>query len=484
MADAMSWVEGKPDPHMIESMRRRNLTWRDILGELIDNSFDAGAKRVVISFGPHKTLSVSDDGRGCLDAGAMLNPGTHVRQETTELGRYGIGLKDAIYGLWCHVLIASVSRGQSMTCEFHPDWVLKYGWGHPRAEIEDSSDPTGTVIRFRSYQRGSPGSFEDLADELSHVFAPALASGRQIIVEHCGSKKRLKQVVCSAPTLPPMDLSITDEFEVDGKKVRLVAGVVKQGVRNMRPGLAILYGHRAIKVGSGIGSEGKSIARVTGTVTLGDGWALTTNKNDLAVEDYESLAPEISHRCRSIFARGMMEARHLQLDILKSEAESRLEGLREALKQQRKPIRDCKERREPGDGRGTHQRGNGKGRRRNVKNVQPGDRVLNAIAEQPAVTIDWVELGEQSPMVHVELMPFRVTFNVDHPWVARVQQDNNADAIEYAAVQMLCDALMEEQGPKDLFPFFRGHSSVRDAITAAMRLIRRDHEQQRVGGVA
>lgn len=50
-----------PDPHLLASLVNANLPWWKALAELVDNSLDAGATRVVIDVS-HRTLTVSDDG--------------------------------------------------------------------------------------------------------------------------------------------------------------------------------------------------------------------------------------------------------------------------------------------------------------------------------------------------------------------------------------------------------------------------------------
>ena len=59
-------------PRIFLALKNSNLTWTAALGELCDNAFDANATRVVVAFKTKKSLSVSDDGRGCDDVKRML----------------------------------------------------------------------------------------------------------------------------------------------------------------------------------------------------------------------------------------------------------------------------------------------------------------------------------------------------------------------------------------------------------------------------
>ena len=89
-----------PHPHMLLSKRNANLTYQLVLGELIDNSLDAGANRVQVTIDlQKKQIIVEDDGNGCDNLTAMVQLGSHYVQNTTSLGRYGVGLKDA--WIWC-----------------------------------------------------------------------------------------------------------------------------------------------------------------------------------------------------------------------------------------------------------------------------------------------------------------------------------------------------------------------------------------------
>ena len=84
-----------PKTEILTALSQQNLKWEIVLAELVDNSLDAGASRVDIRLGPGKSLSIKDDGVGCKDIAVMVRPGDRQVHETTSLGRYGIGLKDA-----------------------------------------------------------------------------------------------------------------------------------------------------------------------------------------------------------------------------------------------------------------------------------------------------------------------------------------------------------------------------------------------------
>lgn len=64
-----------PHVDLLGALRQQNLQWKSLISELVDNSFDAGATRVEITYGPGKRLEIRDDGVGCKDISAMLTLG-------------------------------------------------------------------------------------------------------------------------------------------------------------------------------------------------------------------------------------------------------------------------------------------------------------------------------------------------------------------------------------------------------------------------
>jgi sensor histidine kinase regulating citrate/malate metabolism len=79
-----------PDTSLIQSWANQLIHWSTILGELIDNAFDAGATRIRLTLGKDR-LRIEDNGVGCPDRARMLTAGKHTRHESTRLGRCGRG---------------------------------------------------------------------------------------------------------------------------------------------------------------------------------------------------------------------------------------------------------------------------------------------------------------------------------------------------------------------------------------------------------
>jgi len=95
-----------PNVHLIAAQARTDISYAEGLAEFVDNAFDAGAVNVSIDCG--EALTVKDDGSGCPDLQVMLTLGGHRRTQTTRLGMYGVGAKNAAQGLGQLLSISTV----------------------------------------------------------------------------------------------------------------------------------------------------------------------------------------------------------------------------------------------------------------------------------------------------------------------------------------------------------------------------------------
>jgi hypothetical protein len=89
--------EATPVAHMILSKRMADHKPHDMICELVDNAFDAEAKRVWIELG-RRSITVGDDGTGMedIDDAIRFGKGTRVGRRGGVLGRYGVGMTDAL----------------------------------------------------------------------------------------------------------------------------------------------------------------------------------------------------------------------------------------------------------------------------------------------------------------------------------------------------------------------------------------------------
>jgi len=103
-----------PRPHeLIESVRDFGYTLPTAIADLVDNSITAGATDIRISIASdiagHSHIAVVDDGRGMavqalVEALRLGSGGPPATRQSTDLGRFGLGLKTA-----------SLSQGRSLT---------------------------------------------------------------------------------------------------------------------------------------------------------------------------------------------------------------------------------------------------------------------------------------------------------------------------------------------------------------------------------
>lgn len=309
-----------PDVHLIESMRNTRLGWHDAFAELIDNSFDAGAAQVAIEFSG-KSVTIADDGAGATDVMSMVTFGAHKRHQTTSLGQYGIGLKDAWF--WCGdtISIQTTRAGHttSLRVRYPQDIRQESGrWIGPDPTVTDAlPHEKGTRIRFDGLRPRTPS--QDVFRRLGLTFMPAIESGRQVVFVKNGKRQPIE-----AYRLPQLIDPVIDTFEVDGRQTAIHIGIVRDGQRVEYPGFLLCYGHRVITT-SNIGCGKYSSQRMAGRITLGPGWKLTKNKNDLSAFD-ESLEASILQRIEWLLKRAEQLAEDIESNALRSELASLING--------------------------------------------------------------------------------------------------------------------------------------------------------------
>lgn len=299
-------IDITPDPNLIFAIcEQSSLTFRLCLGELIDNAFDADAPTVEIVFGPTLNRScsymrVSDNGNGCPDLASMLTLGRHARQRGTKLGRYGIGLKDAV--LWIgkrdsNVTITSIHEGRERSVSV--DWsklVRSREWrvDAPLAVPAQPGTPSGTTILVSPVPRAVPhgDAWNDLLEELGYMYSPAIKRGRQIVLRKDKSRKGATEpgVPLERYRMPAMDEVLDRQISLFGKTARVYVGIVKDGANNKRPGLTYTHGFRVIKSACSDGCGDHAIAKISGFVELDDSWKLTKNKDDVSESKEELIA--------------------------------------------------------------------------------------------------------------------------------------------------------------------------------------------------
>lgn len=128
-----------PAPHLLASLANANLPWWKALAELVDNSLDAGATRVVIDI-TNRVLTVADDGSGCEDITSVFKLGDHRRRKTSKLGRYGIGAKDAWLSCADTMEVVTCCGKQEASMKVNYNEWMQNNWNVPDPEVIEYED--------------------------------------------------------------------------------------------------------------------------------------------------------------------------------------------------------------------------------------------------------------------------------------------------------------------------------------------------------
>src|SRR5690606_25785948 len=207
-----------PNAALLNALANQSIPWWKALAELVDNAFDADARRVEIIC-KRRTLVVKDDGRGIKNILAIATLGHHDRQESTQLGMYGIGAKDA--WLFCsNVLdVVTVHAGRRASLRVDIDQLIKKNWQCDDPTYEPTSDPSGTVITLPIKAGRNLTGTEDF-DEKAFAFDLAISSALLIILDT--SKTNTLQ----PHEMPNMSVVLQSELDVYEKHVQIVLGLL------------------------------------------------------------------------------------------------------------------------------------------------------------------------------------------------------------------------------------------------------------------
>lgn len=423
------------------------LGWKDILGELIDNAFDAGATRVVISL-KGRELAVEDDGHGCDDLEKMLTMGRHTRTSTTKLGRWGVGLKDAAWWVGGPTRIETVHGGKLRWARI--DWDNLREWTVPRALDEDPGDRHGTKIRFlaMSKERSFPSGdrLAAMLAKLGFIYSPALERGRQIVFR----RGNAAPVLLKRYEMPPIVDKIETTVTVDGKTARICAGIVPEGVDNPEPGLIYTHAFRVI-INGALGCGGMGSSRIAGVVELDEKWKLSRNKDDIVGS--EELGEAVFKAIEDIVKKASQQAMSMQSAEFTSRVNSMFRAMLGGLAPGRRPASGAPKP-EPRGKAGKRKRASQRARRAGQFRIEFKSLADSAIGEVdlPGTTV-W--LAENHPLVaqarseddarwcsSMAAMLF-VVYDSDsnQPMLPALRDGSTAKRVEIAAGQLLAEQM-------------------------------------------
>lgn len=422
-----------PNARLIEAMAEQPLSWRVALTEWIDNSLDAGATAVTVTVSRAKGKSlvrIDDNGCGRESLEPFFKFGDHAKHKTSKSGRYGIGAKDAalyLGGVQSVFHVESVRAGVRRV-QF-ADWnrIIQRGeW-----EIDDHTEtpvreghPSGTTIVVAPVCRQVPSGqgWTRLLDELAYIYSPALLRGVQISVRPGYDRDSKREPVALLkgwqPTKEIEPDHIQTEIEVGGKRAKVYAAIVRDGIVNERPGVTYTHGFRVIVPSTHHGCGNAPISRIVAWVHIDDSWA--RNKNKDGIRDFEALARAVEHAIAPILRRAEQAGSELRSAAFTSAVQNAVNA---SLVNDAKAVRN-KRRNPTGAVRPT---GTGS-RHRNAAQKQPGETMPSRPVG--ALRIVYAHLGADGGAGRLD--GGVVTLNLDNAGIRAARDSENVLAAKFA----------------------------------------------------
>lgn len=270
-----------PHVNLIRSLRSERIDYVSLIGEGIDNAFDADATLVEIVLDAEK-IRFADNGCGITrdNIAKLFSLGAHGSLQTTKLGRFGIGIK--YHAVRCGDVLRVDSISKDGRVEAEANWrnILRSGLWHmedPRWFPVAIDNSTGTTVVIAALQPGPKVNFEKINEEVALRFYPALAEGRRV---------RLNGHQVERLVEPAMTDIIEREIGLsDGRSARLRAGILTAPSRLSK--VHVGYEHRVILASNQFGCGqyaglNKMLARIQ---LLGRYWHISRFKDELTNEE-------------------------------------------------------------------------------------------------------------------------------------------------------------------------------------------------------
>lgn len=302
-------IDITPKTEILESMRKTNVSAANAFSELIDNSFDQNASFIEIKqdvADGGRVISVTDDGHGCENLSCMFRLAHHNKTLTTQMGMFGIGLKDSAISLGDTMEVESVCNGVRRTASI--DWSSLSCWSIDITAHEAEGAKPGTVIRIgqcRRYFRDN----SQYAGSIGFRFAPALMAGKRITIFGEDIKP------WTFPALSEEN-SVEDCYVTEGCSFDAVWGIVESN--NKKP-FILSYKHRIIDDTSEPCREFNA-PNLFCYVTLKGKWPLLKHKDGIkAGEEQNALHDALYELCKPIMERLHNDGQTMQLIKLSEE---------------------------------------------------------------------------------------------------------------------------------------------------------------------
>lgn len=409
------------EPHFLYSIRAQSsFSWRKMICEFIDNSLDADATRVDLHWPGGNVFRIEDDGRGTADLMRMITLGKRHDHATNDIGKYGVGCKQALIWLWGTSRIESRTADGASELEINWSDVAAGDAPYPTGPSVGSRTAPGTKIECfgdRSYPK-----FDPLISDLESTYTPGIEAGRRIVVHQHAKAPRL--LTCRQ--WPKTTEEIDDTIEAAGRSVRIRMGIVAEGQRNpYEKGFSFERSYRVIK-SSLLGANGFATSRIAARITLGKEWELSTNKDDFFEFETE-LAEAIQERCHELMKKASEQAMTIEEATFNQELATLVASAsKKTRRESRKPS---------GDSVGSVEPKN-TGRKRTTASEstdQPGS-VIDPLGEERrrkrGFQVDTYTDNEGSfSFGYYDDAANRLRLNIGNPWLMDQHKTRNMDAL-------------------------------------------------------
>lgn len=265
-----------PHVNLLRSLRADRFSHDALIGEAVDNSFDAGAS-LVVCWITENEMTFQDDGIGIeLDRmRSLFSLGEHGAMDTTKLGRFGVGIKSQAVNAGDDFEVETISHEGKYLASVNWPRLLHGGkWeiNRPIFKPVPIGTSTGTKISISELRKCKPFVLEKAKYMLAQMFHPALVGGKRI---------KLNGVEIFAVPDP----EITDEINVKlslsgGRSAHLRAGILVRPSPINR--VHVQYRHRVIMPASTTGcGEYSGLTKMFARLQIDGPWTLGKFKNDL-----------------------------------------------------------------------------------------------------------------------------------------------------------------------------------------------------------
>lgn len=383
--------------------------------EWFDNSLDASAKSVVISYLRDKArITIQDDGEGAKNPRAVVTLFLHESHPTTQSGTYGIGGKMA--QLWCTGGTGKVrvhtTRPDGTYSDISVDFEEIGRTGRFEAKLGttiQAGRDQGTTIVIEGCREIKGQSIGNARKELSRTFTPALRRGVCLAFESDGNREEWKPI-----ERPKHEARQKFAFEVYGHKVTGFCDLVAAGAKNPLMGWAVEFGHRFIDVFEAPAGD-SSVSLIYGEIKLPSSWrdektfGINNLKNGFT-QDPTELWEAVGAACADIISRAQKKGESIDIDACSAVAQNILD---QAIGFSGPPIKE----RRPGPHKeeGAVEPADTGPPRENFKVVQPGDKPSNGRpASLPSrILIEWVPGCQNGNPYEIRAKRNRVRFLLD-----------------------------------------------------------------------